>query len=158
MKIRIQFLGVLLIVLAMIPFGANAQDKYVPKANEELYGTWTNEQNSKGIFHPQKIVSNADGYKLYTGISDSLAFEEGTMQIDRKWTDSEGNIWYKTFGIVTRGVYKGDRWQELDKLSKSGNVWERALTPLGTMEFNPNYFPTKIDPQQEYYRILYRVH
>jgi hypothetical protein len=37
------------------------QDKYVPKANEKLYGTWTNEHNSGDTLHPQKVIVTEDG-------------------------------------------------------------------------------------------------
>jgi hypothetical protein len=120
------------IAVILIMVAGCAPGKYVAKQNEQLFGTWTNEQNVGSVYDPQKVVIAIDGYKLYSKISDSVPSEENTWQIDSKWTDSEGNIWYKTFGTVTMGTYKGARWQELEKLSKSGTVWERALNALGT--------------------------
>jgi hypothetical protein len=149
-------LGTAVMLLSMIPLGANAQDKYVPKENEELYGTWTNEQNGKGFFNPQKEIVSPGELKMYHDISDPVPYAESTMGIESKWTDSEGNIWYKTFGTDTAGPNKGDRWQELDKFSKSGKVWERVFSLLGTAEFKSSYFPIKIDPKAQYYGILYR--
>ena len=101
------------------------------------------------------------------------------MWIDSKWTDSEGNVWYKTFGENSSGIYSGDHWQELDKISKSG-VWERELTTLEPecaatcwrqkqsnaaypLVYDPTYYPTKVDPKDttysflHNYRILYRT-
>src|SRR5208283_230530 len=100
-------------LLALSILGGCATGEYIPKPNEELYGTWINEQNGGNIFLPQGVVFTADGYKLYCSLSDSNPCEVGTSWIDSKWTDSEGNIWYRTFGTNTAGVYKGDSWQEL---------------------------------------------
>jgi hypothetical protein len=157
MKRRMLFLSFLMILLSIITFGANAQDKYVPKPNEELYGTWTSKQNVEDFFHPQKIVNTADGYKNYAKISNSVPFEEGTEQIDSKWTDTEGNIWYKTFSTVTIGVYKGYRFQSLVKISKSGTISESVSISIAHQDFKPAYYPTKIDPNDSTYKIMFRA-
>ncbi len=157
MKRLTQVLGASLVLFAMIQAEGWAQEKYVPKANEELYGTWTNERYPKSDpYHVQKVVIAADRYELYFGKSDSVKFANSNWEIEAKWTDSEGNIWYKTFGTHTDGMFDGYRWQEIDKLSKSGTVWERQLNPIAGGDFSPNYYPTKIDPESYYYRILYR--
>ena len=128
--------------------------KYVPKPNEECYGTWINEKSiNQG--HIQKKVSTPDGNKDYLNVSDSAPIFEDEQQIYAKWTDSEGNIWYKTFGTVVAGAYKGTKWQELDKLSHSATVWEYVFTIVP--EFDPEYYPTKVDSQEMLYRIFYRV-
>jgi hypothetical protein len=140
----------LLFVFGSFCFGQN----YVPSPNEELYGTWTNEQNSGDIYHPQKMVVTPDRYTLYYKISDSVPCMDNTWRIVSKWTDSEGNVWYKIFGGGI-GNWEGHNWLELDKLSKSGTVWERALSPV--RDFDPRFYPREIDPNHPYYRILYRA-
>jgi hypothetical protein len=158
MKTGMTVFAALSVAVILIVAGGCAPGKYVAKQNEQLYGTWTNQQNVGGVLSPQKAVVTVDGNKLYSKISDSVPSEENTFQIDSKWTDSEGNIWYKIFGTVTMGAYKGARWQELEKLSKSGTVWERALNALGASgEFNPQNYPPRIDPKYFEYRILYRA-
>ena len=87
---------VALLLLDGYCFGQN----YIAKSNEELYGTWTNENAQ-----PQEMVKFPGGYKTYDKISDSNPYEEGTEQIAEKSTDSEGNVWYKTFGTVTFGIH-----------------------------------------------------
>jgi hypothetical protein len=154
MKTRMLLLRALMILLSLIPFVVNAQDKYVPKENEELYGTWTNEQNFGDNYHPRKVVVTVDEYTVYFNVSDSVPLFAWSFSIDEKWTDSEGNIWYKILGIGV-GTFKGYKSQELYKLSKSNTVMERAYVEVG--KFDPTNYPTKIDPQQEYYRILYRA-
>jgi hypothetical protein len=163
MKTRMVFLGTLVILLSIIPFGAYAQEKYVPKENEELYGTWTNQ--SANSAQPQKTVNFDGGYKDYEKISDTInPYEEGTEQIVEKWTDSEGNIWYKTLTTVTFGItpsgpykgydYKGWKFQSLEKLSKSGSV--REVMSVRVSDFSPKLYPRKIDPDGDYMR-FYRA-
>ena len=124
---------------------------YIPKANEELYGTWTNESMS-----PQKTVNFAGGCKDFDLLSDSVSFGGGTEQIASKWKDSEGNIWYKTLDKGTAGgAYAGYKWQALQKFSKLGTVREFEVKVVG--EFDPNSYPTKIDPKDSSYKIYYRA-
>jgi len=149
--------GASIVLLASIHVGGWAEEKYMPKEDEELYGTWTNEQGVKDYYHPPKSVVNTDGYKNFVNVSDSVPFEEGTRQIDSKWIDSEGDIWYKTFGTVTTGVYKGYKYQALVKISKSRTVSEFVFRSIGFLEFDPNDYPTKIDPNDPTYTIQYRA-
>jgi hypothetical protein len=148
----------------MIVLKTNAQDKYVPKANEELYGTWTNENAS--TMQPQKSINFPGGYKAYEKITDTSPFEEGTEQIAEKWTDSEGNVWYKIINVITLGIvpsgpykgydYKGWKIQCLQKVSNSGTV--REWTWVQVPAFDPSLYPTKIDPtDSQHYAIVYRA-
>ena len=157
MKTRRLLLSAPVILLCMIPFGANAQDKYIPKANEEGYGIWTNEQSKGSLFRPQKVVVTPDGYKAYCNISDSLPCEEGMLGIASKWSDPEGNTWYKAFGTITTGVRKGLRFQELIEISKSGTISESVSKPIFIGGFDPSNYPTKIDPKNSSYRIRFRA-
>jgi hypothetical protein len=141
----------------MIPLEVNAQEKYVPKANEELFGTWTDEKNDKSYYRPQKEVISVDGFKRFPNMTDPLPSEEATLKVDSKWIDSEGNIWYKTSGQVTTGVYKGWTFQELDRLSKSGRVFESVFTALGVKgEYKPAFYPKTIGTHDQTYMILYK--
>ncbi len=88
---RMLLVGSLVLVVGVILVGGCAPGKYMPKTNEELYGTWINEKIT-----PQKNVISPGSYKNYTYVTDSSVVSEGTMQIFSKWTDSEGNVWYKT--------------------------------------------------------------
>lgn len=147
------------VLLFIISLGVIAQDKYIPKENEELYGTWTNEQYSGLVSsQPQKMVVTADGYKWYAMISDSVPYEEGTMQIDSKWTDEEGNIWYRTFVTVKTGTWKEWKSQMLVELSKSATVWECTWVLFSpAAEFDPAYYPKKINRSVWSHNIRYRT-
>jgi len=148
-------LGTTVMLLAFIQVEGMAQEKYVPKADEEIYGTWTNEKNTN-ISGDQKLVYEADGlWKAYFKIADPLPYEEGTFRIDSKWTDSEGNIWYKTFGAMTSGRAIGVKYQELIRISEAGAVWEGVYADV--LEFDPDSYPAKVDPQDYTYAIYYRA-
>ena len=152
-----KMLCVLLTLLVMLMFGGCATAKYVPKPNEEINGTWINEKIS-----PQKNVNTPDGWKQYLPVSDSVPFYEGTGEIISKWTDSEGNIWYKSLITITGGTGDGDATKiilaELDKLSKSATVWESVWTmPTNEQELKTPIYPTTIDPKNPNYGIYYRA-
>jgi hypothetical protein len=129
-----------MILLSLIPFVVNAQDKYVPKAKEESYGTWVNEKGSL-----QKTVIFAGGFMNYILMADKVpTYNEGESKIEAKWIDSEGNVWYKSFGTITEGMGEGQKFQTLARVSKSGTVYERVTVIVD--EFDPNKYLTEINP------------
>jgi len=136
-----------------------AQERYVPKADEELYGTWTNERYT-GIasYQSQKCVVTADAYQCYAKLSDSLPQEEGTAQIDSKWTDAAGNIWYRAFGTIRTGWWMGYKFQMLIELTKSATVWESTWVLLSPGEgFDPARYPTEMNPRIWSHNIRHRA-
>ena len=158
MKTHLTLLGASAILLALLLLGGCAPGK--PK--EEIYGTWTNDTSTNTYViisgHIQKVVNTPDGrWKEYSKISDSDFLQEGTRRIDSKWTDSEGNIWYKSVMVVTAGKLAdpGTTAQELDRLSKSATVWESVFALVGKV--HPELYPTTIDPKNANYRIYYRA-
>ncbi len=151
MRNRMLFVSTLAAMLCLTLLGGCATGKYVPKANEELYGTWTNKDMS-----PQKRVISPGEFKNYGLVSDPNPELEGTLQIDSKWTDSDGNIWYRTFGTLKSGAWKGHNFQGLAKLSQSGTVLETEdYAFIG--DFNRDYYPAKINPQGMLYGLYYRA-
>jgi hypothetical protein len=84
---------------------------------------------------PQKVVIYDWGYsEYYDKITDKDPCIAGwagwpckaTFTIVDKWTDSEGNIWYKLYTQQP----KLQRWFELDKISKNGTVWESKSSSM----------------------------
>jgi hypothetical protein len=132
--------------LALILLGGCASAKYIPKLDEEIYGTWTNEKQQG----PQKCVMFAGGFKFYYVATTNDLFEEGTQVIEAKWTDYLGNVWYKMFATLTAGPAKGYKAQSLQKVSKSGTELEVAYNTFLT-KFDPKNYPTKIDPKSVHY-------
>ena len=146
---------VLLSLLAVLLLGSCGPGKYTPKPNEEIYGTWINEKMDM-----QKCVVTAEGWKQYHHTSDPGAFYEGTGQTVAKWSDSQGNIWYKGILSVTKGgTIEGYKFYTLDKLSKSATVWEEMFfVPMSDQEMKNPKYPTKIDPTDtSHYMVYYRA-
>jgi len=149
---------VLVAFFVLIPSAAIAQDRYVPQPKEEIYGTWTNEKNIVSWVHPQKIVISQDTMEVYEKLASSLPPDKVIWSIVDRWTDSEGNVWYKANGTGTSGA-KGYKWEELYKLSKNATILERAFValPFGS-DFDPSQYPTQIDPNDYVgYTIWYRA-
>lgn len=133
----------LVLSVAFLTFTGNvsAEEKaYVPKENEEFYGTWA---NMDYFDRAQKVVINSDGTWGWAMSAKSEPDMKYTYELKEKWTDSEGNIWYK----VRLKSHRGKEYA-LVKISNSGNTRESI--------FDSHGYPTKIDPKEANYRIYYR--
>jgi hypothetical protein len=152
MKIRWVPLVLSVLTCSVLLLGGCGPGKYVPKANEEIYGTWTNPESAQ-----QKVVISPSGWLIYAYTDDASEIWGGTGQIVQKWTDSQGVIWYKTFSTITSGYGggRGGRSQSLYRLSKGGTVMEAQEAVVS--DFDPKQFPAKIDPKdRDNYRIYFR--
>jgi hypothetical protein len=144
----------LFVLLALLILGGCATAKYVPKPNEELYGNWTNEYtgNNDNI---QKQVYSASGWKDYHLLADTVPVDQGTFQIDSKWTDANGNIWYRSYCTQKTGPAAGFDSQMLSKLSKSATILEWVYKQ--SSPYAPVSYPTQIDTKSDTYHIFYRT-
>lgn len=138
------------VLLLFIQVAAIAQDKYVPKPDEVLYGSWTNTK-----MFPPKWVMKSDGfYEQYNPIANTVPFERGRFEIWKEWTDSEGNIWYNAACTVTSGVHPGFMFQATWKIGESGNVAEWVRRHVS--RFDQSYFVSTIDLKDLSYRFYRR--
>ena len=161
MKTGMAVLGATVMLLCLIMLGGCGPGKYVPKANEELYGTWINNSYSghyvRNDVHPQKEVIDSTGYQVFRFVDDVGKYWVGAETITSKWADSEGNIWYKTY----KGVWDWDDGMKsevphfLYKLSKSATVRESVYASRDT--YTPSASPTKIDPKDPSYVVYNRA-
>ena len=143
-KVISGFLSIL-VVLALTMTYAEEEKAYVPKDNEEIYGTWINEDYPGGLFGAQKMTIHPDRtYEVFAKTTDTTSRWGGTMTIIDKWTDSEGSIWYKTH----RKSISGRFWYGLDKISSSGSIYEYVQSHVD--------HPTEMDTGHYRYRIYYR--
>ncbi|MEE9580732.1 MAG: hypothetical protein V3V74_05410 [Nitrosomonadaceae bacterium] len=130
MKTRIVTLCIFLIIMAFTAveiYGEN-ENFYIPKSNEEIYGTWINED-----MITQKLIYYYWGYaEIYREVSQETPTYKFTFTIVEKWSDSKGNVWYKTFnrGNAAIGI---EFW--ITKISNTGTVYESVS--------NVGEFPTK---------------
>jgi hypothetical protein len=119
---------------------------YVPRKNEEIYGIWINTTYTGWTYAQKWVIYDWGGYERYSKATDET-FVIGAYIIVDRWTDSEGNIWYKTY------VHERNEWIpvfELNKISKAGAVLEYVIA------FDD--FPTadNMNSKNPYYRIYYR--
>ena len=149
MKVKTVVSILTLVLAVLIMTGSCATDKKVSKKDYRLFaGTWINEEYNS---HPHlaKYVIRRDGtYDSYFRTSDTGKEGTGHYVIVEKWTDPEGNIWYKShiwIGVIVEGK---PTHYELDKYSNSGKVWEFIGLSGG--------FPSEIDENNFHYHIYYR--
>ena len=130
MKIR-TLISILILVLAVqMVIGSCATQKnatereiFKPINNNELVDVWVNTDYSGGMMDRQKTVVISYGYfKAFSSVDSKDPVETGTLFVVDKWTDSDGNIWYKA---IWRERWSGNAfYYELDKISDDGNTWE----------------------------------
>jgi len=82
-------------------------------------GTWTNEK--AGL---QEIVITPGHWEHCLYLFDRTPSRGGVGKSLTRWTDPEGNVWYKSFATITRGDGRGHDTVGLDKFSKGATVWE----------------------------------
>jgi beta-lactamase regulating signal transducer with metallopeptidase domain len=141
------------LVVALAGIGSFAADRekqgfYVPKPSEEIYGTWINKEYSGDrASRCQKIVLHNWGYgEKWLKIEDEKSKWSWTYFFAAKWTDSDGNIWYK-------GLDQFPGWPveySLTKISKNGAVMECI--------YSRTEFPSEsdLDPSHLAYLTYYR--
>ena len=152
MKPRLLMLFCILCLAGLVVLGSCATMKSQGRMMYERFcGTWANPayEPEAGKSNPfAKIVVNPDGtYLGYQRLDQAGPTGTGFYTVEKRWTDAEGNSWYKAkiyFPIVYETTY------ELSKLDRFNAVWESQSSNNG--------YPTKIDPKDyhSYYRIRYR--
>jgi len=112
--------------------------------SDEIIGTWINMDYKWGR-PPQKLIFKSDGtFESFANADSKVPTWQGTNLIEKKWIDSEGNIWFK---IKWSGNW-GETGYELSKISNSGNTYEYV--------FSNDAYPLEIDPNHRNYRIYTR--
>ena len=102
--------------------------------SDEICCTWINLKYIQGKL-PQKVVFHHDGtYATYGKIDSVNALSRGTFQVVKKWTDSEGFIWYN----IIMNDPKKEKIYKLAKVSKNGRNLEFVC--------NKDNYPTAINP------------
>ena len=93
-----------------------------------------------------QTVYDSVGYKTYYGSSNNVLLDEGTQEIEKKWTDTEGNIWYETQGVnIGQSPNVGTKWQALYKVDKSKMALSLWINTVN--EYDPSMYPTENDPK-----------
>lgn len=107
--------------------------------SDEICCTWFNLKHIKGEI-PQKIMFHYDGtFATYKKMNSIDALSRGTFQITKKWSDSNGNIWYQ----IIMNDPRTEKKYKLAKISQNGRALEFVC--------NPDNFPEKIDSKETSY-------
>ena len=146
------FPAIVVTVLFFAPAAGWTEDTYVPTPDEEFYGTWTSEAG-----FPPRMIESADGmFNEYYPASNTKPFRGGTAEIARKWTGSDGGIYYYVLYTNTFGTEKGRKTAWLCRVSESGKVLEMMWHSVG-LTLDPAKMPTEIDPKDSHYRVYSRA-
>jgi hypothetical protein len=139
---------ILVIVLMIFAAGYATENKITKKDYRFISGTWINEDYNSHAFRARVELHRDGSWDGYNRISDTGKKDTGHYAIVDKWTDSEGNIWYKThwwYGPIDEDHISS---YQLEKRSESGKVWEYISDAYE--------FPTEIDENDHRYKIYYR--
>jgi hypothetical protein len=133
----------ILVLLAFTLSYAEEEKAYIPKDDEEIYGTGVNTDYS--LAQMQKMIVKPIEIIRFSSATDESSYQYMlTFTIIDKWTDSEGNIWYRTENKDTFGLV----YYVLYKVSSSGSILEYVWSHYE--------YPTEIDPNHVEYRIFHR--
>lgn len=134
--------GITMLVFAQL--GGWAQEKYVPKENEELFGRWKDDKVAD-----QQTVYYSAGFKIYFRSTDNILLDEATQEIEKKWTDTQGNIWYKTLGLfVGKSPHAGSKFQalyEVDNSKTELTCWVNTV-----YQYDSSKYPPESNPKADY--------
>jgi hypothetical protein len=145
MKTR-TLVSILILILALLIIVGNCatgSKAYNRDFKKDIVGTWVNSNYNENKWVTAKVVVKSDKTaEFYKRESDTWPSPRTITIVDR-WTDSDGNIYYKAeVASSIRTNY------ELWKLNNAKTTWELMYRAV-------EYF-TEIDPNNTYYRIYYR--
>jgi hypothetical protein len=115
---------------------------------EELYGIWKNEDYNKadtewGTTRFAKLVFNQEGtLAIYNNTTTKTKSLMGPFEITEKWTDTDGNIWYK-LSTSLKGASSAEPYYWTVSISNSGKTLEYG--------FSGSDYPNEKDLKNAYY-------
>ncbi len=129
----------LILGVTLVAFAADAlagQMAYLAQDNEELYGTWVLTLPTRKLIHKPDGTFEVSWPDI-SGYGAGRRY--GRYLITGKWTDSEGNIWYKWHWVSS----DSREFYTLGKISNSGSTLEVISAS--------DKYPTEIDPKRAGY-------
>jgi len=118
----------------------HADEPYVPKEKEELYGIWVNEKYDGKPINSMWYYNSDGTWASYIETTGERIWA-GPYSITEKWTDGEESLWYK---IKWEDTLNGSAGYGLLKISDSGETLEAA--------YSMGDYPVKIDPNKSFYQ------
>jgi len=148
-ELLVDLLKICLCCLLPVLTFACATQPAAPENTEAISGTWVNTEYSGRILHFQKIIIDPIDLTIQWCYKSEAARPDykHPYTIMEKWTDSEGDTWYK-LEWLDRGN-KRSKYLELSRISQSGMTLELVN------QRERQWWPSKIDPDHLSYRIYY---
>jgi hypothetical protein len=120
------------ILVAMVLIASCATRPYVPTEDETLYGIWVNEEYNEDNTTNAMYIYYGDGRgKSYKKTTDPEPRSECRFTIEEKWTDKEGNTYYRILAKWANPPYEelyATPWYLLVKIHVSGDVMETVAS------------------------------
>jgi hypothetical protein len=147
MKTR-NVISIIILALAVLNIvGSCATEKKMVKDSEEIFGIWVNEKYASRKNYTTLVMKPDGVFEEYVDESLKTLSARGKYTITDKWTDSEGNIWYKATYELKDGTQLVTGFL-LVKISDSGNIYEE--------NYDKREYPTEINSINPTYSIYYR--
>jgi hypothetical protein len=113
---------------------------YAPVEDELLFGTWVNPELRTKSWYPKVAIHPWGLYEVFGSVTDETYDWRGTATIVEKWTDPQGNIWYRQFVRCSLKNFYSGHCFELDRISPEGSTLECIFGNLSWPE------PSEMDP------------
>ena len=155
MKFNVKGRLLILVSLLLLIAGGCITGKkaHVATDHEELYGTWVNKEYDKRSINAKWVLKPDGALEGYTTSNSKKIKETGEFIITDKWTDSEGNIWYKYMkNTLEIGAIKNPHtYYFLLKIHKDLDIAEELWSSID--------YPTEFDPDnvRHNYLVYYRL-
>ena len=119
---KLSLLAAVLVLIASLLMGCVSTEKrYTPAEDEEIFGTWiNNDYKGRGDKNYMVIMKPDLTYELYSKKGRPAILKHSYI-LEKKWTDSDGNIWYR----VRKNIPFDYEWQ-LTRISADGKTYEYA--------------------------------
>jgi hypothetical protein len=135
-----RFVSILLLVLAVLYVVGSCATKHMVISDEdffELYsGTWVNPDYRWDT--AKRVIKPDSTWEHYIDVDKQTYACYGHDTIMEKWTDSEGNIWYKALWECIPHQLKGYVY---GKISESGNIHEYIWDFKEIHKWKPEQYP-----------------
>jgi hypothetical protein len=134
-------------VLIIVGSCATSKKVYVLKEDEKIFGTWINPDYDASWIYAKLVIKSDGVWEEYSLTYSDRPVYQGEYTITKKWTDSEGYVYYKS--IITRIDKPSYRpYYILLKIDKTGKVYEDLWSTA--------QMPTEFDPDNKIYN--YRIY
>jgi hypothetical protein len=118
---------ILLAATLVLEVGCISEGAVLANLSSYIGTTWANKDYPSGREDIKMVVAQDNVIDLYDSLYSTSPKLNEMITITKSWTDSYGDLWFDavtTRKRITTPDYTGPKAFELNKISKSGTVWE----------------------------------